>query len=1246
MAEFNKIFPNSYISISYLTMSTLCFIDGLVVPSDKFSLTSGRLDIYKQSNDSVSLFYNFNSSRIYEYNTVLNNSGVIISGKDINGSELKNLTADNIMVFVNGILLRKDQYLVLDPGEISLLYSIPNNTFQKVSIYVSDSPLSYKRVIYISDKVNYDYLSQNNTNLSITYVYKPDNNVIDGFNYYIDSSMIFVNGRKIEDIYLEHRDNKVKINKDISDNDIIEYYDLGTGTESLNFYSTFGFTTFTAKDSNQKKIPLAYNCTVTFGDIAKYVVDNLTPGFFIKENIEGGGVLIVVDDTFETPTIKCYKEPSTNMFQKTTYYSGEYYLEVPNVKSITEYLSDFDRKYNFVPEILEVFQQTLLKEIYDSVNRIRNIRSISKVDSYHINKLIKLLGFDTDIKSLPLKKRHELLEELDNWYRIVGTKDSYNIFNILQDDIKILGIDQLFTPAITYSISTQTDLVKYSYKTVDGTNIYGGKNYRKGNRLYFYAEEDGQSQIFGFTVSDVNSNGEITGFEYDVEEGYQFPSLESIQTLQNQKLNLSTSITTSKSTYNYNYNITTGTGYAVNDILYSDNNEYRFKITSVDSSGRITPGGFDIINGPTSGNNPLTVDSLRLNLALTQTLNLEVQSDNEDEWEVVLDTNNMTISDYSIVKSLSLIPGIYKYEMSGGGGAGATGDTGRDFNSDIISNNGLPGYKTSGTFTINNNSLAQYWVGDGGKGGLARCAGAYDYNLEDSIPGRGYESGGNAQKNVYLHSDSSFSSYSGVATSGAGGGSSRLYITSGTDTILNKITCGGAGGGIYTQLVWPRHEDKWYKKNGYTDWGGRVTVNLNGGIGGSNGGNAGTGSAGGTSGYNLRTFRAQDGTKGYVKIWRRKTKYTFILSGSATPIHVGDMLKTPDNAFTIKVTQKDPTGTYIIGSEITPSTGSLIYNKTYYSLDLLRNLTNAYLSISSESAVYKYTCKPLSGLTEYLKIGDELHAELNDDFKQQYPEYASFNMDGVVIDKNDYTNNISVRWNFPDMHVPVFNSTLMNVSIQEGNDNDGNNPVRLQVAYEKLVNRNEQREYVDFYTIQELNGKLESEYRINKVDYGLVTEITPNSPNIHIPGQPDIDYGSELDNNVEPDYSFNLGKITDEIEGEWVRWWKWDRNPIYYPTNHVNVEIKIESSDDPQMILDRFVTQFYDLASTVLYIHNLIASYFFGNTTKAVDSGIISIETSPVFMGIQTAPIVSYQSFSMTSDPQRQDTDDNIMKDF
>jgi len=111
-----------------------------------------------------------------------------------------------------------------------------------------------------------------------------------------------------------------------------------------------------------------------------------------------------------------------------------------------KYISEYDLNRMLMPEILGSFQKLLLNETYDSVQRLKNSRSISKVDSKEIGNLINFLGLNFNITDLSLEKKHALLEELNNFYRIVGTRESYNFYNVLATNTNIVDMQQLFTP--------------------------------------------------------------------------------------------------------------------------------------------------------------------------------------------------------------------------------------------------------------------------------------------------------------------------------------------------------------------------------------------------------------------------------------------------------------------------------------------------------------------------------------------------------------------------------------------------------------------------------------------------------------------------------------------------------------------------------------------------------------------------------------------------------------------------------
>ena len=178
---------------------------------------------------------------------------------------------------------------------------------------------------------------------------------------------------------------------------------------------------------------------------------------------------------------------------------------------------------------------------------------------------------------------------------------------------------------------------------------------------------------------------------------------------------------------------------------------------------------------------------------------------------------------------------------------------------------------------------------------------------------------------------------------------------------------------------------------------------------------------------------------------------------------------------------------------------------------------------------------------------------------------------------------------------------------------------------------NVDRCYIDFYKKEELGAELKEEYRIDKIDYLTITEGTPHSPIWWIPGEPDLDYGYITDEtSVIPE---NYGLITTKVKGEWVQWWEWDRKSIWYPTNHVDVELKLPTDVNFKEYIETFVEQFYSLASTVVFIHQITESFIFGNES---DTNSKSKEKEVSSFGIAVgAPYVDYE-FTLTSNPHVQ----------
>ena len=95
------------------------------------------------------------------------------------------------------------------------------------------------------------------------------------------------------------------------------------------------------------------------------------------------------------------------------------------------------------------------------------------------------------------------------------------------------------------------------------------------------------------------------------------------------------------------------------------------------------------------------------------------------------------------------------------------------------------------------------------------------------------------------------------------------------------------------------------------------------------------------------------------------------------------------------------------------------------------------------------------------------------------------------------------------------------------------------------------------------------------------------------PNQPTIDCGYVSDNNPIDFYDF--GSVTDKLDGQWISWYEWDRDKNWYPTNHVDISLEIPSNVDYKDFINLFKDTFYEIASTVLYIHQITQVYTFNN---------------------------------------------------
>lgn len=510
MADFNKIFVDSIVSINSYQNATLCFSDGYTIPRSSYSVTEDVVRLLNDALEDISVYYGYNTGRFFEFRLALVNYNTILSGVDSYGTPFNELPSNEsqYMIFVNGTLLRQDQYAILDDKRLQVFVNLPSTQENVVQIYIGNKaiyggqlPLAFAKSIQITHssssltnvEINqsvFEAFVKPTESMGLTFTYMRDSDYEDEYywtlagervddiaeygitytgvpnvwdklivNYFKettsnaqtyniaynkDTTIFFINGKKINfNNILEVASRKqvtTTISYSFKEGDILEYYVLDK-TLSLHFNASPGFVDYFDKDYYNRKIPTIYNSSITLNEAASLLIDNIRPGFFIKE-VNGNGCLVIVDSDLDAATVYC---DALVPFTKKYYKPGEYYVEVPACRSIVEYLSDFDKKYKLLPEVLEVLQLVILKEVYDEAIRLKNMRSVTRVDSAYINKFIRFLGFDMDIKRLPLKKRREILEELDNYYRVVGTKNASNYFNMIESDWGIKSVDQLFT---------------------------------------------------------------------------------------------------------------------------------------------------------------------------------------------------------------------------------------------------------------------------------------------------------------------------------------------------------------------------------------------------------------------------------------------------------------------------------------------------------------------------------------------------------------------------------------------------------------------------------------------------------------------------------------------------------------------------------------------------------------------------------------------------------------------------------
>ena len=124
-----------------------------------------------------------------------------------------------------------------------------------------------------------------------------------------------------------------------------------------------------------------------------------------------------------------------------------------------------------------------------------------------------------------------------------------------------------------------------------------------------------------------------------------------------------------------------------------------------------------------------------------------------------------------------------------------------------------------------------------------------------------------------------------------------------------------------------------------------------------------------------------------------------------------------------------------------------------------------------------------------------------------------------------------------------------------------------------------------------------------------------------------IDNTAQIDiwkSDQTPTNIYDYGYVWEQIKGKWIEWYEWDRPAGWYPTNHVNVSLQIPAGVEYDDFVNEFKKTFYDIASTVLYIHSIVNVYTFGYNKNN--------------FGIMTAPTYHTIEETLTNNPTIQPT--------
>ena len=562
--EINRISINSTITIQDVVLNTIVFGDGSLISNDFVKLNDRILNIRKDLSQEVNLYVEKDGLTIYEWQVPLDSGNTTLSSFDKNSKRCTGLTANGVetVLFINGKKISKTDsygqpnYIINQNNTVTIvvpfeeftvrnqasviLYKFTNATYggrledssswdreNKLFSLAGYNPDKY--IFFVSHK--YKTVDSYNT-LPTTTAYNGDTyRVLDTGKVYTwnanTSTWVEIqsadqlDGEIISPKLLTSSQTYLYFNIDIDDTTSIDYYTLGEETEHYIFDAVPGVYDYGRTDSENKMLPILYDRRVTFNGPVRNLIDNVRQGFFIKEaetSLEGS--LMIINTTFDLPYVNCIKIVN---FSKQLYTSSQYFIQVPQARSIVNYLSQYDLDKQLLPEILKVFQRVILDEAYDSVKRLQDTRDTTRVDSNSISQLIKLMGVTLNIYNMTTAEKRKLLEELTNFYKMVGTRPSYNLYNLATSHGQMAGLRQLFTP-IRDGIGIDGDSVDTStkrYVTFRTDEELGAEYHR--DYVYPYIDYGDISALANSGESLLNkprSEGKVKTPNQEVSQGY------------------------------------------------------------------------------------------------------------------------------------------------------------------------------------------------------------------------------------------------------------------------------------------------------------------------------------------------------------------------------------------------------------------------------------------------------------------------------------------------------------------------------------------------------------------------------------------------------------------------------------------------------------------------------------------------------------------------------------------------------